>query len=179
MRKLSVMTPPEILLPSVKAGTPDCFHCGEPVDGSSTFSSVIEGHARPMCCAGCKAVADLIVESGMTHFYSQRTHYAETPPEQLLNLDYDSYDFSELQTSTSDPSITGTQTVQLLIGGMTCAACSWLVERQALRTIGVKAARVSLSESTLNAEVDSSTPLTELMQSIGKLGYRVQPFQRS
>ena len=179
MRKLSVMAPPETILPNVKAGTPGCFHCGEPIDGPSTFSSVIEGLERPMCCAGCKAVADLIVESGMAHFYSQRTHYAETPPEQLLNLSYDSYDFSELGTSTGDPSTTDTHTVQLLIQGMTCAACSWLVERQALRTVGVKAARVSLSESTLNAEVDSSTPLTELMQSIGKLGYRVQPFQSS
>ena len=68
MRKLSVMTPPEIILPSVKAGTPECFHCGEPEDGSSTFISVIEGHERPMCCACYKAVTGLIVESGMTHF---------------------------------------------------------------------------------------------------------------
>lgn len=156
-----------------------CFHCGEPVPLPAAFSSLVDEQEKPMCCAGCKAVADLIVASGMTHFYAQRTHYAETPPEQLLDADYDSFDFSELATSSDDPSATDTQRIQLLVGGLTCAACSWLVERQALRTQGVKNARVSLSESTLSAEIDPNTSLSDLMQSIAKLGYRVQPFKSS
>lgn len=173
------MAHPDNSAATTNLNEPLCFHCGEPSEVPAMFMSTIEGKEQPMCCAGCKAVADLIVESGMTDFYSQRTHYAETPPEQLLGLDYESYDFSAISAPNSDSRPQDTQTVQLLIGGMTCAACSWLIERQALKTDGVKAARVSLSESTLNVELDSSAPITALMQSVANLGYRVQPFQSS
>jgi Cu2+-exporting ATPase len=179
MIKHSAMATPDPSINTKNQTTPICFHCGEPVANPSLFTSVINGQKEPMCCAGCKAVADLIIESGMASFYTQRTHYAETAPEFLLDLDYDSYDFSELKAENEQSNDTKTHKIQLLVGGMTCAACSWLVERQALRTEGVKAARVSLSESTLNAEVDTDTPITVLMQSIAKLGYRVQPFQSS
>ena len=133
-----------------------------------------------MCCAGCKAVADLIVDSGMSNFYTQRTHYAETPPENVLTANYQAYDLDEFLPPQEDATApSDTLKVQLLVGGMTCAACSWLVERQALKTSGVKAVRVNLSQSTLSAEVDSDVAITDLMQTIGQLGYRVQPFQSS
>ncbi|HCO61261.1 MAG TPA: hypothetical protein DIT58_13865, partial [Porticoccaceae bacterium] len=39
-----------------------CFHCGLPVMTGSAYAAVIDGHERPMCCAGCQAVATTIVD---------------------------------------------------------------------------------------------------------------------
>lgn len=157
-----------------------CYHCGEPLNGSLTFTSIIQGKSRPMCCAGCKAVADLIIDSGMASFYTQRTHYAETPPESVLRDDYPSYDFGAIEAAIEPHNETSeSATIQLLIGGMTCAACSWLIERQALNLPGVTEARVSLTESTLSAKVTKNTTVATLMQRIAELGYRVQPVKTS
>ncbi len=162
-----------------KLGDACCYHCGEHLATPALFFSVINQTQQPMCCAGCKAVADLIVESGMSSFYSQRTHYAETPPAELGQNPYPSYDLSELKLDSDHSATTDGQKVLFLIGGMTCAACSWLIERQVLKTPGVKTARVNLTESTLSADIDANTDPVKLMQTVAELGYRFQPFRRS
>lgn len=42
-----------------------CYHCGLPIPPQTHFSVVIDGRARRMCCAGCAAVAQAIVDNGL------------------------------------------------------------------------------------------------------------------
>jgi Cu2+-exporting ATPase len=50
-----------------------CFHCDLPVPKGANYPVVINGVSRPMCCPGCQAVAQAIVENGLTDFYQYRT----------------------------------------------------------------------------------------------------------
>ena len=50
----------------------DCYHCGEPVPGGEPFVARIRDGEYPMCCIGCKAVAEFIDSSGLTAFYDYR-----------------------------------------------------------------------------------------------------------
>ena len=50
-------------LPNLAAG--DCFHCGLPVPAGSNWTVRIESIDQPMCCPGCQAVAQTIVELGI------------------------------------------------------------------------------------------------------------------
>ena len=43
-----------------------CFHCALPVPPGSHYSVVIEGKEQPMCCPGCQAVAQAIVDNNLT-----------------------------------------------------------------------------------------------------------------
>ena len=52
--------------------SPLCFHCGEDVPHGETRSVLINGERRPMCCAGCEAVAQAIVDFGLEKFYRFR-----------------------------------------------------------------------------------------------------------
>ena len=55
-----VMNAPESplkLSPDAAAATTACYHCGLPVDGPVRYRVRVAGEDRPMCCAGCAAVA--------------------------------------------------------------------------------------------------------------------------
>ncbi|MGI9232681.1 MAG: heavy metal translocating P-type ATPase metal-binding domain-containing protein, partial [Woeseiaceae bacterium] len=52
--------------------TGTCFHCALPVPTDCNITVEIEGESRPVCCPGCKAVAELICDSGMSRYYTMR-----------------------------------------------------------------------------------------------------------
>ena len=67
-----------------------CFHCGEPVPGSLDLRVTIFGKPEMMCCLGCQAVAEQIIELGLTDYYRHRTGFPAKPeelvPEQIREL---------------------------------------------------------------------------------------------
>ena len=58
-----------------------CFHCGLPVDDNLNIFVEYKGENKPMCCYGCQAVSQAIIDSGMDEFYSYRTSNPEKPEE--------------------------------------------------------------------------------------------------
>ena len=58
-----------------------CFHCGLPVPKGLNINVEIDGTPQPMCCHGCEAVAQAIVDSGMDSYYRFRTENAATARE--------------------------------------------------------------------------------------------------
>ena len=57
-----------------------CFHCGEPTKGNQQWTAIIDDVEQPMCCPGCKAVAETIVASGLKDYYRHRTELPELSP---------------------------------------------------------------------------------------------------
>ena len=62
-----------------------CFHCGLPLadasGGGMRWSTVIDGQRRAMCCPGCEAVAQAIVDNGLGDYYKTRTGYGVSAAE--------------------------------------------------------------------------------------------------
>ena len=135
-----------------------------------------------MCCPGCQAVARLIAASGMDTFYQQRTAYSERP---TLDPSDDAgrhqvYDDPALASGFTEPSDGDLMRARLLLGGMTCAACTWLVERSLERLPGTAAVRVNLQQGRLDLHYDpEQLRLSEVFVRLEALGYRVAPFQES
>ncbi len=151
-----------------------CFHCGEPNPSAATFQQLFDGQMRRFCCAGCEAVASTILAAGMGDFYRKRQRPSLRPddlvPAVLASLEQ--YDAPAL----ADASIGGSTTTDLLIDGMTCAACAWLAERSLRRVPGVKS--VSVQYATGRAEViwrQGATPLSTLLGSLRKVGLDARP----
>ncbi|MCB1680268.1 MAG: heavy metal translocating P-type ATPase [Halioglobus sp.] len=159
-----------------------CYHCGETVPAGVDLCTVIDGRARPMCCPGCRAVANLIAGSGLGSFYQQRTAYNERPPEgDAAALEqYRIYDDPAVAAAFSSPANDGLLQARLLLGGMTCAACTWLIERSMERLAGVRAASVNLQQSRLDIRFDASAvPISRIFSRLEALGYRPRPFHES
>jgi Cu2+-exporting ATPase len=124
----------------------------------------------------------MIAASGLESFYAQRTAYNERPaePEPSIRQQYLVYDDPELAASFSEQDASGTLTAKLLLGGMTCAACTWLIEQSLCRVQGVSLAQVNLQQSRLDVRFDpDEVALSEIFARVDALGYRVRPFQAS
>lgn len=159
-----------------------CYHCGEQVPAGADFAIAIGGELRPMCCPGCRAVAGLIAANGLENFYQQRTAYNQRPEqdEPPSRDRYLVYDDPELAATFSTTDAQGVVTASLLLGGMTCAACTWLIEQTLGRLSGVSSARVNLQQNRLDITFEPrQIPLSAIFSRVEALGYQVRPFQAS
>ena len=112
-----------------------CFHCGLPVTTDDHYPVTIQGSPRPMCCPGCQSVTQTIIDMGMESYYQHREQSepgalvsAELVPEFLGGLS--NWDDPALQKSFVHTLDDDHQEITLLITGITCAACVWLLEKQ-------------------------------------------------
>jgi Cu2+-exporting ATPase len=155
----------------------DCFHCGEPVPDNCDFTALIDDEQRPMCCPGCQAVANLIAGSGMSSFYQQRTAFNERPDDHRQENAYAIYDDPSMADTFCSIGEDGLTRTQLLLGGITCAACTWLIESTLLRIEGVSFASVNLHQSRLDVRFAADKiRLSNLFTAIAALGYTPRPF---
>jgi Cu+-exporting ATPase len=68
----------------------------------------------------------------------------------------------------------GHETVDLVIGGMTCASCVARVERVLKKTPGVSAATVNLATERARVETQSGVSVDTLLAAIGRAGYEAR-----
>ncbi len=159
-----------------------CYHCGEQVPAGVDFGIVIADQFRPMCCPGCRAVAGLISASGLENFYQQRTTYNDRPSERDPDVleQYLIYDDPALSTTFTETSADGEVTAKLLLGGISCAACTWLIEQTMGRLPGVSKALVNLQQNRLDIRFQPDRiKLSEIFAQVDALGYRGRPFHTS
>ena len=128
-----------------------------------------------MCCPGCEAVAQSIVDNGLTDFYRTRQSLpndeTETIP-QALKL----YDVPELaaQFARAD----GGAEATLSIEGIRCAACVWLIERRLAQVPGLTAANLNVATEKLQVRWDASQcKPSDILQAVHEVGYKAYPFE--
>jgi Cu2+-exporting ATPase len=153
-----------------------CFHCGLPIASDADYHSRLEDKERDFCCFACQSVCEAIYEAGLQGFY-QRTPQGTllapppTPPRdiEMYDLDEVQQDFVSLQGDISD--------AHLLIEGIHCAACVWLIERSMMRVPGVLTANVNLAGKRLHLRWDNSkVKLSALIHQLSKIGYAGVPY---
>ena len=156
-----------------------CFHCGLPVPAGSRYPVRYEGNEQPTCCAGCQAVAQGIIDAGLGSYYKHRTAEAERavlpPPEVLAQLKL--YDLPEVQAEFVEIQPDNRREAVLMLGGVTCAACVWLIEQKLMRLAGVE--RAELNYSTQRARVcwdESRVRLSDILLAVRETGYSAAPY---
>ncbi len=156
-----------------------CFHCGLPVPPDAHYPVEIDGRVHNLCCRGCQAVAQAIVDGGLTSFYRHREAPSGRPeeliPEQLAQMEL--YDQPELQAGFVQVDEQHRKQASLILEGITCAACVWLNERHVRALPGVIDFQVNYS--THRAHVtwdDSRLHLSDILKAIASIGYIAHPF---
>ncbi|HEY5761486.1 MAG TPA: heavy metal translocating P-type ATPase [Steroidobacter sp.] len=151
-----------------------CFHCGEPLRGS-TLVARIEQRDEPVCCSGCQAVAELIAGTGLSDFYRYRDGNSIRPSEDNQSDKWHVYadpQFAARYTRTSNEQTS----VTLLIEGLRCSACSWLIDQVLRRHAGVHDVSVNAATGRAGVTWDSAKlNLADIMRSIAQLGYVPHP----
>ena len=153
--------------------TAGCFHCGEPLAGRTVSWTRIAGAEVPFCCPGCCAAAQMIADLGLADFYTFRTAPASRPTG--AEDEWLAFDDAAVQGPITRLESDG-RSIVLLIDGLTCAACSWLLTQVIEKLPGVR--RASVNTATGRAYVvwdERELKLSQLMGSIAGLGYRPHP----
>ncbi|KAB2966601.1 MAG: heavy metal translocating P-type ATPase, partial [Thermoanaerobaculia bacterium] len=163
---------------SEESETGACFHCGLPVPAGARWSVEIEGAPRAMCCAGCEAVAQAIVASGLADYYRFRTEPAptgrEVVPAVLAELSV--WDHPAV-ARTLVRSEGGTRETSLLLEDLTCAACVWLTEQRLRRLEGVRAVAVNFATRRATVRWDPARQdLSGILGAIAAIGFRAHPY---
>ena len=158
-----------------------CFHCGEDIPKGISLFVTIEQKQQAMCCVGCQAVAETIVENNLTDYYKFRTENApkgtalvpeQLKRNQLLDDDNLQHEFTH-QVGASRETI-------LTVDGISCAACAWLIEMKLSQIAGIT--HISVNATTQRASVhwhNEEIKLSQIIEHIERLGYHALPFKAS
>ena len=158
------------------AGAPDCFHCGEPVTTGDHYTVALEGREQPVCCPGCKTVAELIRDSGLADFYDYRTLPAPRPDEERLDASWSAWDDPNLSATVATTDASGVMEAAFPVEGVRCAACAWLIERGLDGRPGVKSVEVNPATARIRLRwAPDETGLGTLLAAIARLGYLPHP----
>ncbi|MCR4378296.1 MAG: heavy metal translocating P-type ATPase metal-binding domain-containing protein, partial [Rhodospirillales bacterium] len=146
----------------------ECLHCGAPVPPGSTGGG-------QFCCTGCRAAHDLIEGLGLDSYYQRRCLDPDQPTlkpnDDELRFDFGSY----TQTDES-----GLSTLHLMVEGLQCAACVWLIETVLKKQPGVQHARINMTTRRLVLKWETKTTSAEsLAHMVTRLGYRLAPYDPS
>ncbi|MGE5386325.1 MAG: heavy metal translocating P-type ATPase [Betaproteobacteria bacterium] len=156
-----------------------CYHCGLPIPPAVNLAVDLGGMPRAMCCAGCQAVAQAIVDNGLEDYYRSRDSLPESPREAVpavldrLAL----YDHEEFQRSFVRALEGEEREASLLLEGITCAACIWLNERHVSQLPGVTAVAINYATRRARVRWDASRiKLSDILAAIAAIGYRAYPY---
>lgn len=158
----------------------ECFHCLQPIPRGVELTVDYEQQPRRVCCAGCQAVAETIIEHGLSAYYKHRDldKPQQTPilPDELSNLDV--YDHPDVQREFVRVLDGDLQQAALTVSNITCSACAWLIERELQAITGVDKAVVNLSSQRLQVTWDpNQVSVSEMIKRLAGIGYQALPFQ--
>ena len=154
--------------------TESCFHCAASIAPGARWTLMVDGVERAFCCAGCRGIAQTIHAAGLADFYLRRAQRAETPPE--APDEWTQYDIvAEAQRLIAR--VDGTCEISLLIEGIRCAACVWLIETYVGRLPGVVAFGVNFATQRAHLRwSERALRLSDVLRAIASVGYRAYPY---
>jgi len=154
-----------------------CWHCGEPLPASDAPQARVAGTSHPVCCQGCRAAAEWIDQLGLADYYRLRSAPAPRAP--------DAAEAARTGTTWARPelerhvvrSLSGeTREAIVLIEGLRCTACVWLIERALAALPGVVSTQVSAAARRARIVWDATRcSLATILETLMRAGYRPLP----
>lgn len=153
-----------------------CFHCGEPIPRGVEVRARITGRDEPVCCHGCKAVAEFITGAGLGDYYRYRDTSSTRVDEPPRPDRWAAYDRPELVERLTRAEPNGARSITVLLEGLRCAACSWLADKALSLQSGVL--DVSVNPATARARLvwdPDKVRLGDLLRVLEHVGLRPHP----
>jgi len=121
---------------------------------------------------GCRAAYDLVRECGLEGYYRRRVIDPKQrpliPDEDPAPIDYEAYVRAEDD---------GARSLNMMVDGLHCAACVWLIESVLSRQPGVVSARVNMTTRRLALKWRPGEASAEsLVAAVTGLGYGLMPY---
>ena len=147
-----------------------CWHCGEPLPARGVVRATLAAGERAFCCGGCAAAAEWIHGAGFDAFYRIGTgsgaRVAAAQP------DFSAWDAPAFLDRHA-PAQAGMREMTVLVEGMRCPACAWLIEKVLAREAGVAQVMVDVPGASLHLRWrEAQVQPSQWLASLSRLGYR-------
>ncbi len=137
------------------------------------------GADRAMCCAGCKAVAEAIIGMGLDDYYRHRSGQALRPKAEVPDFLQQAriYDRDSVQAEFVWIHDDDARETDLIVEGIVCPACAWLIETRLRALAGIREVTVNFSTHRCHIVWEPSRmALSRILEEIHRLGYSAQPY---
>lgn len=155
--------------------SPRCYHCDDALPQGSDLKAKVAGRLRSVCSQSCLTTAEWIDQTGLADYYRLRSG----PNQRFNKADNSHWQNSSLLQQVMRDKGDGVFEVSLLMDGMHCAGCVWLIERVLLKLGGVT--DIQINPVTRRAVLGFDThkvKLTDILQALNHAGYRPRPLER-
>jgi Cu2+-exporting ATPase len=149
-----------------------CTHCG-----LSVPPGLIEpGQDTQFCCAGCRTAFGILHQHGLDQYYSFGER--REGPVRLSGRSYEEFDHPAFHDLYVRPTAGALSRTSLVLEGVHCASCVWLVERVPLLLPGVARAELDIRRALVTIEWDpAAISLSAVARTLESLGYPPHPFR--
>lgn len=157
--------------------SPTCWHCGEPLPAADAPQACIGGAFHAVCCNGCRAAAEWIDQLGLADYYRLRSAPAVRAAEvEQSARDAATWARPELARHVLRKLDTDHSEAIMLVEGLRCAACVWLIERMLGALPGVTTVQVNAAARRARIVWDDSLcSLPRILDAFARAGYRALP----
>ncbi len=158
-----------------------CTHCGLPVP-----TGLVEVNAtEQFCCSGCRTAFRLIHANGLEAYYAmadvnesdtrQTDRQSDTAEQNFAEFDQPFF-LDQFEEQGSDES----NQISLVLDGIHCAACIWLIEKLPQIVPGVMDVKLNWARQTARIRWQQDlVPLSKIASTLHQLGYTPHPIRHS
>jgi P-type Cu2+ transporter len=149
-----------------------CAHCLADIPAGASAPEEGRGGEPLFCCAGCRGVYYLLRREGLDAFYLRRRGWTPGPPAAVP----DSPD--ELAACVREAD--GLLVADVVVSGIRCASCVWILERYLGGKKGIRSVRVNHATSRARVAWEPETAtIGRIAGWIAELGYAAHRFESS
>jgi len=160
----------------MNAAARGCWHCGEPLPDTDAPSARVAGQLHPVCCHGCRAAAEWIDQLGLADYYRLRSAPAQRAPSPDDTPASQAWSRPALERHVVRDIGSGRSEAVLLIEGLRCAACVWLIERALTALPGLASAQVNATARRARIVWERGhCSLAVILDTLERAGYRPLP----
>ncbi|MGM0563507.1 MAG: heavy metal translocating P-type ATPase [Pseudomonadota bacterium] len=161
-------------------GAPRCHHCAEVIPEGQAVIAASGDKTRSFCCHGCRAAADLIIDSGLGAFYRLRNgdelDNRITPVGEVDTEHWRAYDSRAALESYTSELENGRREIRLSVPQIYCSACSWLLDRKLSQIEAVEDILIAPEQRQMRLRWRADiTPLSDILIALAEIGYPARP----
>ena len=146
-----------------------CHHCGEALPATPVIR-IVKGESQAYCCTGCAGAAQFISDAGLSDYYQLRAEQGQRVGEEPT--DFSAFDRDDVQREHSRQVSPECREITLVVEGMRCAACSWLIDRAVSQIDGVEEVQSNAMSGRVQVRWQpAKTQLSAALQRLASLGY--------
>jgi Cu2+-exporting ATPase len=153
-----------------------CWHCGESLPDDPP-RALVTGASHAVCCQGCRAAAEWIGQLGLADYYRLRSATAPRAPDPAeARRSAAAWQRPELSRHAVRTLADGRCEALLLVEGIRCTACVWLIERALGALDGVASVQVNaVAQRARIVWEPGRTTLAAILEALARTGYGALP----